>query len=349
MARPRIWLYDNSEGVYVDKSNVTSFTFDDKDDVLYIGYTNRFSTIIPTLSTLGSYSGFEIAYCKDIHEDSQTWEDTELTWALDSSYITNWSPIARDWDRAAFNTTYPHTAEPIDTKERFWLRLTCTAVTTAAVITNIEVIEYAYYCSASNVTDYLQFMGVSTSTKPQEIVVEDMIHRAESDIDWFTKRTWRPQTIVNEIHNSENQCIRLYHYPISSVISASRYNGNSWQTLTEGRDGDFYVDSEKGLLYLTHNFRPYVFFFYPYYFDQTSRSDFRITYVWGKKLSDDPQRAGLVEDIALKKTCVDVLRSHDFTVIIKGGVDRLSVYDKVRELTYESDAKLERLARLVME
>jgi hypothetical protein len=343
--KPTIWLWDESEGSYLDKTNSTGYeVLADVNDVLYIGLSSRFESIIPSLSVLGAYEGLQIEYST---LEEYTWQSVNTTWALDSNTPFR-VPPERDWDRIAFSPSSPHAAAPPDQKARYWWKISISAVTTAATITTLTLLPYAYYISVSKVNDYMSFQGFNTTTTPKEYVVEDIIRRHESFVDWFTKRTWRPRVITDEYHNIDDSCIKLYYYPVTSILSASYYSGTGWETLTEGRGNDFYVDPDKGLLYFTRRTRPFIFYFYPGRWLE-DRAGFKVSYIAGRTLDQDVEKAGLVEEVVLKRTVVDLLRSHDYAILIKGGPDRLSVFDKVRELTREAQESANLLARLIAE
>jgi hypothetical protein len=345
MEKPTIWFWDDSANAYVDYTYSSSFPgMEDPNDRLYIGLSQRFESLEAVLSTLGSYSGFQIAY--SALEDS--WANTNLTYALDSS-TTFYQKPSREWDRVCFTSAIPHAGTPPDDKLRYWWRFSATGVTTAAAITSINLTPYAYYASVDEVIEFLQTMLIpGPNTLPTEFVIEDYIRRHESYVDWYTKRTWRPRVVSSELHNMYDNCIKLHHFPISSITSGKYWNGSTWVSMTEGRERDFYADYAKGLVYLTRRIIPYIFYYYPTY-RLSERGGLDFAYKWGQTLEEDPERAGLVEDIVIKRVSADILRMHDLTIVTKGGVDRLSVYDKIRELNKEAQDELDTLARVIME
>ena len=74
----------------------------------------------------------------------------------------------------------------------------------------------------------------------------------------------------------------------------------------------------------------------------------RVSYTWGYDYVAN-EKAGLLKDLVVKKTAVEVLRAHDSSILLKTGADRLSFYDKLRELNNSVDRSLSLLEGLIIE
>ena len=136
----------------------------------------------------------------------------------------------------------------------------------------------AIYCTHGDVSAFLQVDGFTDSpaTTPTQAQVETFIEMAEERIDKLTDHAWhanRYKTATDE--RARIQCvnantlsyrgrIQLRHYPIVTLASGSGDTLNIWSggsyteylanktagTLTDPLSGDFWADTERGLVYL---------------------------------------------------------------------------------------------------
>ena len=142
------------------------------------------------------------------------------------------------------------------------------------------------YCTANDVAAFLQVDDFSGSTTPTSTDVEAFIDMAEGRIEELTNHAWstakvrtvtderaRVQTVRSNAINVRGR-IQLAHYPILSLAGASgdtlkvwegstyvdycdSANGKDIGTSVTDVDGDMWVDTERGIIYIenyaTHN------------------------------------------------------------------------------------------------
>lgn len=107
----------------------------------------------------------------------------------------------------------------------------------------------------------------TNNTNPTLADVEATINEAEDEVDDFTRRAWREKTITNEVHDFPQVPYNYYTgIPIYLRRESVRdfdtaqgdkievWNGTDWidwvATKTSGRGNDYWLEGEKGILYL---------------------------------------------------------------------------------------------------
>ncbi|MCJ2531429.1 MAG: hypothetical protein LN413_03830 [Candidatus Thermoplasmatota archaeon] len=136
------------------------------------------------------------------------------------------------------------------------------------------------YCSSLQVSSLLgRAEDFSVNTRPTKAHVEDIINAAEDEVDRYTNTAWRPLTVTDEFHDFKSP--RIYgrplpsytfwlfdvrdfrfvpfrHRPVVSPITTPTdklevWRGNEYEDIaatgTEGRQNDWWVDYDKGVLY----------------------------------------------------------------------------------------------------
>ena len=134
------------------------------------------------------------------------------------------------------------------------------------------------YCTSSQVASFLQVPSFSGSTTPSGGHVDDFIDMSEARIDELTNHAWataRAGTVTNErariqlvrsnVINSRGR-IQLEHYPIVdmtngtdalNVWDGSAYteylaNKTGTNTVTDSVNKDWWVDTERGIVYINN-------------------------------------------------------------------------------------------------
>ncbi len=213
--------------------------------------------------------------------------------------------------------------------------------TVTVVIT--AVTESPQYCSAVDVAAYLGWTDsavatpetitryeFSSSTIPSLAEVNDMILAAEDMIDSKTGHAWRERTVTDEIHDYENalytapkeaerDCrgIKLSHRKIRSLTSGTDeinvWNGSSYTEYvadkTEGRNDDFWVDSQKGILYFKDSTPSRVV------------QSVKVTYRYGDSSVPDD-----VRELTALMAARRIMMSHDHIKSIPQGDGAASIY-----------------------
>lgn len=129
------------------------------------------------------------------------------------------------------------------------------------------------YCQPADVARYFRTLeeegNFTFDTNPSKTEVEEFILEASSRIDRETGHAWRERTVEEEYHDLEGPYyywagtpIKLMKREIRTPLDDTKgdkmefWDGESWNdwvsdsTLTEGRDGDFWINENKGMLYL---------------------------------------------------------------------------------------------------
>ena len=183
-----------------------------------------------------------------------------------------------------------------------------------------------YYCQANDVARTLQVdeFGGEGETKPSLNDIEEWIREAQDDIDSTTHNAWRTVTVSNEYHDInqlsyEEGCgwpIYLKHRNIKSLDTSEGdkieiWDGSDWvdwvasSDYTEGRDEDYWVDYEQGILYITNNVWSYL------------RKGVRLTYRFGNTTVTKDIRNACAMMVAIK-----VLETNDRTIVVPDGTER---------------------------
>ena len=270
-------MWDNSASAYVDLTdNIntnTAFNFiSDAADAIYIGVERRFIGIYVDLSTIGGYTGVKYEYLRG-EEDARSVSLID-SYTFDESRYCRWN-LPANWACMQFTSTFPHSATPPDTVERFWIKISVTAVTSAAVISKIRLMPYATYTTPEKVARFLQTkVNFDEGTIPTDLQVEDFIRRQEDYIDYRTKKSWRLKPISEETEMTQVDFNRygifLRNRNFYKVYDVSLWNGNNWQKMVEGRNNDYFVNYDLGIIYMTR------LFMLPAIYGVTGRY-----YIWG--------------------------------------------------------------------
>ena len=180
------------------------------------------------------------------------------------------------------------------------------------------------YCTSDDVANFLQLENAfSSSTTPTKSQVESWINEAEDLIDKLTNHAWREKKVENEYHDIPTRIVEgqvrwwtglpiyLHHRKVRQFDSNQGdkleiWNGGEWENWitnkTEGRNKDFWVDYEDGIIYL-RNITPYIW-----------KKAVRVTYRYGE--------TSVPNDI--KRLCVMmvakiILTNEDRSVVMIGG------------------------------
>jgi hypothetical protein len=355
MLRPEaIWKYTpgsptNTYTDYTDNTKInTSITFiDGATQYFYIGFPRRFIGMFFDLSTNGSYTS--VVY--EFYNGTQ-WDKLSLidSYSLSESKYLRWV-LPDQWQKYRLTDEEPHTATPPDDVERYWVRVSVSAVTTAAVISEMRVIPYVIYSTPTKVSQMLQFKKDFThSTVPTDLSVEDIVRRAEDRIDYRTRKSWRFNAVTEDydptLVDYNRYGIFLRHRNFRKVYSIKLWDGGSWETLSEGRNNDYFVNYNLGMIYFTRLFLLPAAYgisgrYFHYGFGEFKNS-VQVDYVYGRDPEVDKEFF-IVEDIATKMASIDILKHHDYSGMIVSGSDKVDLNSKIRFLEDEVEMRLDEL------
>lgn len=350
MLRPgAVWLWDNSASAYVDLSSSistnSSITFlEDANDVIYIGTDRRGQGLYIDIGTAGSYSSLVYSYITN----GDTWKVLSLvdSYSFNTSKYLRWI-VPDNWIKFNAREDNPHSATPPDTIERYWIRITASTVTTAAVISKLRVIPFVEYCTPTDVARFLQFKkDFDNSTNPTDLVVEKRIRAAEDRIDYITFKSFRFNAVPEEFLQYSRYGIYPRHKDLMKVYGLSIWDGSGWDTLSEGRTSDYWVDYNRGLIYITRQFTlPATYGMVGRYFAWSYGEyaySIKLDYAYGRDSETHPEFHN-VEELAIKIAAIDILRHHDYSNFVVSNVDAVRLESKISILENEISNELEEM------
>ena len=357
-----VWLWDNSAGAYVDNtfesqsSAGTSFPlWGQTTDYVYLGSESRFDMAAFMLESAGNVG-------------ARTWEYySGSAWTRFTAGSAVWGRLGMDYDFVAdgaetfdrlinwapyaFTNSAPHSATPPDTRSRYWIRCSVASVAGSPTIKEIIKRPYASYCTPTEVASLLQLgLDFHASTIPTRNAVEDLIHNAQSYIDFRTRKSWRPNIVENEEHEFLRAGFQLKRTYASKVLRLEVYNGSTYDTKTQGRTEDYFLVPDTGMVYYArffilparivaygaasalwgHGFGEFTF-------------PVRVSYLYGKNIFTDEREGGLVNDITRKQVAADIFTSHDYSLLAVSGSDRIGMDRKVDIWRTEVEEKIDLL------
>ena len=331
----------------------------DTNDVLYLGDDNRFDMAIFDIDTAGSLGALTWTYY-----NGAAW--TTFT-PLSSSYYTDPddSPdTAYDFSRDGAEQ-FPTgrlsdwTAETINGALKYWIRVTsASSVSSAPSIRGIKKRALAAYCSTQDVFNLLQLKNVTTtdgsgsdfttSTVPTKATVEQYIEAAQSQIEYTSRKAWRPNFIHEEYHQFNLNGFHLDRPNGFKIFDLKVWNGASWDSKTQGRTGDYFFVPDTNMIQFSRYFLlPARFTSYNAPVWRWGGGEFtmpvKISYIHGKDIATDMREGGIVFDMARKLAAIEVLRDSDFGNVAVSGMDRMQIPDKINSWTQEIEERLDSL------
>jgi len=356
MLRPSaVWSFDSSTNLYTDLTNNiatnTNFNFiSSPTQTFYIGVDRRSVGLYCDLITAGSYIGLSYTYTTN----GNTWGSIQLidSYNFDSSKYLRWV-LPDNWIKYNFLSA----SSPPDTVERYWIKVSCTAVTTTAVISKLRIIPFAEYCTPTDVSRFCGFKkDFDNSTNPSDLTVENRIREAEDIIDYRTRKSFRFNVVTSEQTQPTYVDFNRYGFYLRykdflKVYSVKLWNGATWSTMTEGRTNDFWVDYNLGMIYFCRMYLiPSVYGMvgrYSAYNFGEFKGSISVDYAHGKDPETDRQFY-IFKKLAIDMTAIDIIRHHDYSSMIVSGSDKVSLEAKIMNLEQNIETRMDELQALVM-
>lgn len=188
------------------------------------------------------------------------------------------------------------------------------------------------YCEPSDVAKYFRVESDGTSdfsfdSNPDAEQVKAMILEQSARIDRHTGHAWRTRTMQNEIHDLQGVYyywagtpIKMQKREIRTPLDSSEgdklefWDGNQWEDwvassgYTEGRDGDFWIDTATGMLYVYRR---------SWWWERYK--NIRLTYRYGSEnIPADVQMA------CAKLVAADIMMTDHFGDMLPSGTDQAS-------------------------
>ena len=362
-------VYDfDGSSTYVDYTKEartragTSFTvFSATSKYLYLGHDEKFDMVLFDIDTAGSLGA--------------------LTWEYSNG--TNWTEFAPSYDRltddgSAYgfdkdggeifldNIVSDWATLTVNSVNIYWIRVRSAAsVATSPTIKSIEVRPRAAYCSTKDVFNFLQLGHIlssynsssggttagtdfTASTVPSKDTVEKYIQAAQAQIDYRTRKSWRPNIMLNEEHNFNIFGFKLDRKRVQKVLTLEVWDGNSYEAKTEGRNADYFYVPDTNMIHFSR------FFYLPARFASLNSptvrfgggefvTPVRVSYIYGDNVTEDVREGAFVTELTKKIASIDILRNSDFGEVLVGGSDRVSMQGRVDQYQREVDDTLEML------
>ena len=333
----------------------TSFTlFNSSAYYLYLGHASKFDMAIFDVDTAGSLGALTWQYYNGsawtefvpgsarLELDPDDNEGGQYYFSKDGAEIFP-SNLLSDWATVAINSA-----------TKYWVRVTAASVSTAPTIKRIQMRPYAAYCTTKDIYELLQLKNVlsgtdfTSSTVPSQANVEQYIMEAQSYIDMHTRKSWRPNYVSNEYHQFNLNGFKLDKADPYKILSLKIWDGADWTAKTQGRTNDFFLVPDTGMIHFSRYFLlPARFTSYNAGIWKWGGGEFtmpvKVNYLAGRDIATDGRQGGIASDIAKKKAAIDVVRSSDFGGTVVGGMDRVSLEQRISSWTNEVDDTIDSL------
>lgn len=196
------------------------------------------------------------------------------------------------------------------------------------------------YCTVADV-ERLMFANRFTfgaNTPLTKTDVEKFINTGEDRVDTITHRTWKANqqrtNILRDIQPDETWSswggdyyagFRLMEYPVKSVDKLELFTSGSGDgyddiTANQGRTSDWFLDSDRGIVYLRAGFMPFV-----------RRNGVRITYTFGE--TTVPAQ---IRDATAMLAAWFILQNEDLSLLLPEGAEHLRIQEKAHNWKQEA-------------
>ena len=327
----------------------TSFTlFNSTADYLLIGHESKFDMAVFDIDTAGSLGALTWQFSTssswttfvpassryEIDPDDN--EGGQYDFSKDGAEI--FPPnLLNDWATRSINSV-----------TKYWIRVSAASTTTAPTIKRIQMRPYSAYCTTKDVYELLQLKNIlagtdfTSSTVPSKATVEQYIVEAQSYIDMFTRKAWRPTIVPNEYQQFNLNGFKLDKPDPYKILSLKIWNGAEWDTKTQGRTKDFFLVSDTGMVHFSRYFLlPARFTSYNAPVWRWGGGEFtmpvKVTYLYGRDINLDTRQGGIIVDTTKKLAAMDVIKSSDFGGLVVSGTDRIDLNSKIT--SWDEDVK----------
>jgi len=242
----------------------------------------------------------------------------------------------------------------VNSISHYWVRVSTASVALAPTIKRIQMRPYSAYCTPKDVFQLLQLGNITgttdftTSTTPTQSTVEQYILESQSYIDFITRKSWRPNYVVNEYQPFNLNGMKLDKPDPYKIIKLEIWNGATWDTKRQGRTKDYFLVPDTGMIQFSRYFLlPARFTSYNAPIWRWGGGEFtmpiKVTYLAGRDIQTDIRQGGIVTDCAKKLTAIDVMRDADFGNLVVSGMDRVQMSQRIEGWTQEVEDRLDSL------
>jgi len=331
----------------------TSFTLlNSSTHQIYLGHASKFDMAIFDVDTAGSLGALTWQYYNgsawttfvpasgryEIDPDDSA--GAQFDFSKDGAEI--FPPnILSDWATLTVNSA-----------NLYWVRVTAASVATAPTFKRIQMRPYAAYCTTKDVYELMQLKNVlsgtdfTSSTVPSQSTVEQYIMEAQSHIDMQSRKSWRPNYVANEYHGFNLNGFHLDKPDPYKILALQIWNGQSWDTKTQGRTTDYFLVPDTGMIQFSRYFLlPARFTSYNAPVWRWGGGEFtmpvKVTYLHGRDIQTDVRQGGVVQDMAKKLAAIDIARSADFGGLVVSGMDNYDISSRISSWTSEIESNLD--------
>ena len=331
----------------------TSFTLlNSSAHYIYLGHASKFDMAIFDVDTAGSLGALTWQYYNGpawtefipatgrYELDLDANEGGQYDFSKDGAEI--FPPnILSDWATLTVNSA-----------NLYWVRVTAASVATAPTFKRIQMRPYSAYCTTKDVYELMQLKNVlsgtdfTSSTVPAQATVEQYIMEAQSHIDMQSRKSWRPNYVANEYHGFNLNGFHLDKPDPYKILALQIWNGQSWDTKTQGRTNDYFLVPDTGMIQFSRYFLlPARFTSYNAPVWRWGGGEFtmpvKVTYLHGRDIQTDVRQGGVVQDMAKKLAAIDIARSADFGGLVVSGMDNYDISSRIPSWTSEIESNLD--------
>jgi len=267
---------------------------------------------------------------------------------FDEPGVVNWGASQWLWTSKTTTRQWPELKAPPDEVEYYWVRLRNLSAVSVSIARLLPVM-YNTYASHNDVAS---FLGLSSSfsedVDPTATLVRGRIRAAEDWLDNKTRRSWRLRQVYSERHTFNPNGIRLRGIPAWFVQRMEVWAGDELVVMREGRNKDFYLDTESGMIYFTRLAlgRGLPWSSVQSRYLRLPRS-MELDYVWGADFEMAYER-DLVQGIVLKRVAADIVTMQDAVSLFETNPDAVPKPDKIKTWRAEAEEEADRLVSIVL-
>jgi len=266
--------------------------------------------------------------------------------------VAYWGRNPNVWRLGTSVTDWPEAgAPPTANVSALWVRITFASLTGSLVLDRMFPLPYNTYATMNHVKKFMGWKGFTDITSPEAAIVRHIIRGAEDWLDHYCRRTWRIRAAHKEMQDFNPYGIRLRKQPPILVTSLGMWQGNTFETMVQGRAGgtagDYWLHPDRGMVYF--NLPSFRLRYYSWLLSRYLRQPGSIVvdYVYGTDF-ETHENAQTVTHIILRQVGADLVTTADDTGLTTSGLDVLSKADKVSEWHETAESRAEQLRGLGM-
>ena len=319
---------------------------------LYLGHDSKFDMAIFELDTVGSLGALTWQYYNGSAWTSFVPASARYATDPDDDQGAQYAFDKNGAELFPLNLLDSWSIETINSATKYWVRVTAASAATAPTVKRIQCRPFAVYTTSKQVFELLQLKNITnttdftTATVPTKETVDFFINESQAYIDMNTRKSWRPNLVFDEHHQFNLNGMKLEMPDAQSVISLKIWNGASWDIKTQSRKGDYFFVPETGMVQFSRYFLlPARFTSYNAPVWRWGGGEFtmpvKITYLAGRDINTDMVQAGIIQDVCKKMVAMDVMRNADFGNTVVGGMDRVSMSERIGAWQEEVEDRLD--------